>query len=93
MSNIEKLLNAPCICCGYNGRGYWQKETHDYYCPFYEVGGVLDRIEKVRKILTGFRETKIPRTYSREAWIKPPAVCCSCRTIEQPASRGQKSSS
>ena len=63
---MKKILEAPCICCGYNGSGYWQKETHNYYCPFYDVGGVKDRAEKIKKILTGYRETKLPKSWTAQ---------------------------
>ena len=61
---MEELLKAPCICCGYNGKHYWQKNTHDYYCPFYEIGGWPERVAKVKKVLTGYRETKLPKTWT-----------------------------
>jgi hypothetical protein len=36
---MNKLLKAPCVYCGYNGEGYWQKHTHHENCPFYNSGG------------------------------------------------------
>jgi len=48
---MDISLDSPCVFCDYNGRGYWQKETHNKYCPFYKVGGVEDRENKLRDIV------------------------------------------
>jgi hypothetical protein len=52
-ATIDDLLSAPCGFCGYNGPGYWQPHTHAAACPFYEVGGKMEReeffVELVRK--------------------------------------------
>jgi hypothetical protein len=42
---IDKILEAPCIFCGYNGSGYWQLHTHKKSCPFFEIGGKEERSE------------------------------------------------
>lgn len=36
---------APCVFCGYNGRGFFQAGTHHEDCPWHNIGGVLDRYE------------------------------------------------
>lgn len=61
---MDNFLDSPCVCCGYNGQGYWQKKTHNYYCPFHDIGGVEDRIKKLKYILRGFREPKLPPTFT-----------------------------
>jgi chromosome segregation ATPase len=45
------LLNAPCLCCGYNGQGYWQPKTHSEKCPWYEIGGMSEREEALSQII------------------------------------------
>jgi len=42
-TNLNDLLSAPCMCCGYNGQGYWQRGTHKEDCPFNTIGGEADR--------------------------------------------------
>ena len=42
-------LAAPCIWCGYNGSGYWQRGTHDEGCMWRDVGGEADRLEFLRR--------------------------------------------
>ena len=61
---MEKLINAPCVFCGYDGTGYWQKYTHDKSCPFYRVGGesgrkeaLLSAIRKQSMLLEGLRDS------------------------------------
>jgi hypothetical protein len=44
---IETLLEkSPCLFCGYNGQGYYQAHTHAKDCPWYEVGGLEERIKQ-----------------------------------------------
>ena len=40
---LDELLDAPCIFCNYNGQGYYQAHTHKVWCPFYEIGGDIER--------------------------------------------------
>lgn len=42
-SGPRGLLDAPCIFCGYNGTGYWQKGTHSPSCAFHDLGGEAER--------------------------------------------------
>lgn len=42
---IDKLIQAPCPFCGYNGPEYWQKGTHASACPYYVAGGREERID------------------------------------------------
>ena len=42
---ISKLLEAPCLFCGYKGHGYFQTHTHDKSCPWYDIGGGFEREE------------------------------------------------
>lgn len=44
---LNDLLSAPCRFCGYNGSGYWQKDTHQIDCPWHGVGGEADRLKKL----------------------------------------------
>jgi hypothetical protein len=44
MTLEDKLINAPCPFCTYNGPGYFQKGTHASACPYYSVGGKEQRI-------------------------------------------------
>ena len=39
----KELLDAPCVFCGYNGAGYWQRGTHDPRCPVHDIGGQFER--------------------------------------------------
>jgi len=45
MKNLNRILEAPCCFCGYNGKGYFQAETHKEECPFYSIGGLYERID------------------------------------------------
>lgn len=47
LSNLNALLSAPCRFCGYNGQGYWQKDTHLLSCPWHGIGGEADRLKKL----------------------------------------------
>ncbi len=39
----QNMLTAPCRWCGYNGPDYWQKGTHATDCPWWRIGGEVDR--------------------------------------------------
>ena len=41
------LLDAPCLWCGYNGRGYYQVGTHDKSCIWHTVGGRNERLDRL----------------------------------------------
>ena len=43
MMDINELLAAPCIFCGYNRNGYWQAGYHQPNCPWRQVGGASER--------------------------------------------------
>ena len=47
----KPLLAAPCVFCGYNGEGYWQRGTHETFCPWRDVGGEGERRERLREIM------------------------------------------
>jgi hypothetical protein len=47
---MNDLLAAPCSICGYNGPGYWQRETHDRECPWRYIGGKSEREMAVRAL-------------------------------------------
>lgn len=49
--SVSGLLEAPCVFCGYNGPGYWQRLTHDKNCPWYPQGGFNERREVLPKFL------------------------------------------
>jgi len=49
LSKKGNPLEPPCAFCGYNGREYWQKQTHSKDCPFYSVGGEEDRRAQLKK--------------------------------------------
>jgi hypothetical protein len=46
---LEHLLSAPCLWCGYNGSGYWQEGSHDQACPWHKIGGVGEREQVLKK--------------------------------------------
>jgi hypothetical protein len=50
-SELSELLAAPCLLCGYNGSGYWQKETHDKQCPWHKIGGAAEREQKMQRMI------------------------------------------
>lgn len=35
----DKVLDAPCVFCEYDGSRYWNAHSHDKDCPFYRVIG------------------------------------------------------
>lgn len=49
--DTKDLLEAPCVFCGYNGRGYWQSTTHDKECPWFMLGGYEERKQSLRKTI------------------------------------------
>ena len=48
---MNDILDAPCVFCGYNGRGYWQKGTHNKHCPWCELGGGAERAKALRGVI------------------------------------------
>ena len=54
MSEKRDMLEAPCLYCGYNGKGYWQKGTHDKICPWHNVGGITEREELLRQSVKSY---------------------------------------
>ena len=53
-TNIE---DAPCVFCGYNGRGYYQVGTHDVCCPWHRLGGSKERSDVFRTVVAAlFKE-------------------------------------
>ena len=46
-NSMEGLLASECVFCGYNGKDFWQVETHDAQCPFFKVGGREERAELI----------------------------------------------
>lgn len=46
----EELTSAPCIFCGYNSSGYYQKGTHGENCPWHEIGGLYEREKNLPKL-------------------------------------------
>ena len=44
----QDVLLAPCRWCGYNGAGYWQKDTHAATCPWWKVSGIASRMAVLR---------------------------------------------
>ena len=47
---MDNLIESPCIFCGYNGNGYYQKYTHPPGCPWRYVGGE-ERRSALRKYM------------------------------------------
>ena len=50
------ILDAPCAFCGYSGAGYWQSKTHKEYCPWYNIGGEVERFNQLKVVLGKFKE-------------------------------------
>jgi len=50
MNDLAKLLESPCMCCRYNGEGYWQPGTHKENCPFHTIGGLENRVDFVKVV-------------------------------------------
>ena len=68
---LTDILEAPCLFCGYNGKGYWQTETHDRACPWYKVGGYEQREYQFRAIIKKIMEEysniiTFNRSYSKD---------------------------
>jgi hypothetical protein len=66
---MNNLLDAPCVFCDYNGRGYWQKETHSKHCPFYTIGGISDRQRELRGIVKVRSEVYNFMFHSGSSWL------------------------
>jgi len=45
---IGELLRAPCRICNYSGKGFYQPLTHKKWCPFYQIGGLEERIQFIK---------------------------------------------
>jgi hypothetical protein len=61
---MNKLLDAPCRWCGYNGEMYWQAHSHADDCPWYEVGGGIRRETALPGIIDdAIKATGIPKGY------------------------------
>ncbi len=43
MSDLENILQSPCLFCGYNGENYWQEYSHKESCHFHPIGGIEER--------------------------------------------------
>ena len=52
MTFDDQFFKAPCMFCGYNGPGYFQKGTHASACPYYGVGGLAERKEMIGPFLS-----------------------------------------
>ena len=64
------LLNAPCCFCGYNGPGYWLKETHEIHCTWYHIGGKDERIEYIYKAAKERRIRIFPQAHDIEEFYQ-----------------------
>lgn len=47
----EEPLEAPCIFCGYNSYGYYQKGTHGENCPWHSIGGKDEREKSLSEFM------------------------------------------
>lgn len=47
LGDCSGLLDAPCLWCGYSGRGYYQAGTHDKSCIWHTVGGRNERLDRL----------------------------------------------
>ncbi len=56
----QKITEAPCIFCGYNGAGYYQKHTHGKHCPYYEIGGNEERKDALPDIIKRHYNKAVP---------------------------------
>jgi hypothetical protein len=45
------ILESPCVFCGYNGDWYWRTHTHEKSCPWYKIGGEVERKSQLRDII------------------------------------------
>jgi len=55
---MKSILDAPCVFCGYDGKGYWQPYTHDEKCPLREFKGHSDRQRELRKVIETWRDER-----------------------------------
>jgi hypothetical protein len=51
MRKFERILEAPCIFCGYSGPNYFQARTHGDSCPWRQVGGMFERQSLIPEML------------------------------------------
>ena len=58
----DKLIDAPCIFCGYNGPGYFQRGSHKVGCPWHSIGGAQEREDALNEWLLGI----MARNFYRE---------------------------
>lgn len=78
------LLDAPCLWCGYNGAGYFQTGTHSENCPWHNVGGAMERGDKLPYVRypdrlassslagPGTADPLITKLEALERWLKNP---------------------
>lgn len=83
-------LNAPCRICEYNGKNYWQAGSHEPWCPWYRVGGLMDRSKLigglvVRSIKARFNP-ELPETDNTPEWYNDYAES---RPVEQVTGKGK----
>lgn len=48
---VDRMLDAPCLWCGYNGKGYWQSGTHDEHCPWLHLASEDERLGQLLRII------------------------------------------
>lgn len=49
------FTKAPCFFCRYNGPNFFQKGTHEEFCPWHHIGSLSDRLDALPKILQAMR--------------------------------------
>lgn len=69
----SEMLNAPCIFCGYDGRGYWQARTHGGDCPWHSVGSYTERASALAGLVASRIDrptpaASVPSERERERW-------------------------
>lgn len=51
---IETLLQAPCMYCHFEDTAepsvYWEKGSHELYCPWNAIPGVENRVRELRAV-------------------------------------------
>lgn len=45
------IWRAPCVFCGYDGPNFFQVGSHPKTCPFHDIGGVDERLERVERMV------------------------------------------
>ena len=60
----ELTARGPCFWCGYNGPNFFQEKTHQKYCPWYGLGGQLEREKVLLRVILEYwqfnKRFKIP---------------------------------